>query len=242
MEQATDAQQAVLLRSEPMPEDAVKVKGYDFNQGVDHDKLLQSFLTTGFQATNLGLAIEEVQRMLDWSLADEPVKEGEDEELRDPEARKKVKTKIFLGYTSNMISAGVRDTIRFLVQHKMVDVIVTTAGGIEEDFIKCMADTYLGDFSLKGRDLRLKGINRIGNLLVPNDNYVKFEEWMMPILDQMLHEQKTEGAHWTPSRMIHRLGKEIDNPDSNDIPVYCHDEAVSAACAIAGDVMLRCGQ
>jgi deoxyhypusine synthase len=32
----------------------------------------------------------------------------------------------------------------------MVDVIVTTAGGIEEDFIKCMGHTYMGDFALKG--------------------------------------------------------------------------------------------
>ena len=33
---------------------------------------------------------------------------------------------IFLGYTSNMASCGVRETIRFLVQHKMVDCIVWT--------------------------------------------------------------------------------------------------------------------
>ena len=33
---------------------------------------------------------------------------------------------------------------------------------------------------------------RIGNLLVPNDNYCKFEDWQMPILDQMLLEQNTE--------------------------------------------------
>ena len=32
-----------------------------------------------------------------------------------------------------------------------------------------MADTYLGDFALNGAMLRRKGINRIGNLLVPND-------------------------------------------------------------------------
>ena len=38
-----------------------------------------------------------------------------------------------------------------------------------------------------------KGINRIGNLLVPNDNYVKFEDWMLPILDAMLLEQKEKG-------------------------------------------------
>ena len=31
-----------------------------------------------------------------------------------------------------------------------------------------MAPTYLGDFALNGRDLRLKGRNRIGNLIVPN--------------------------------------------------------------------------
>jgi deoxyhypusine synthase len=73
-----------------------------------------------------------------------------------------------------MISAGIRETIRFLVQHKFVDVVITTAGGIEEDIIKCFADTYLGDFALRGKDLKQKGINRIGNLLAPNDNYIKY--------------------------------------------------------------------
>ena len=71
-------------------------------------------------------------------------------------------------------------------------MVVSTAGGIEEDFIKCMAPTFLGDFYLKGKDLRERGINRIGNLLVPNDNYCHFEDWIMPILDQMLLEQKEQ--------------------------------------------------
>ncbi len=34
-------------------------------------------------------------------------------------------------------------------------------------------------------DLREHGINRIGNMLVPNENYCKFEEWLTPILDEM---------------------------------------------------------
>ena len=62
---------------------------------------------------------------------------------------------------------------------------MTTAGGIEEDFIKCLAHTYMGDFALKGANLRSRGLNRIGNMLVPNDNYCKFETWIIPILDQM---------------------------------------------------------
>lgn len=83
-----------------------------------------------------------------------------------------------------------RDTIRFLVQHRLVDCLVTTAGGIEEDLIKCLAPTYIGDFNMDGRKLREDGINRIGNLLVPNVNYCLFEDWVMPHLDSMLEEQR----------------------------------------------------
>jgi deoxyhypusine synthase len=139
-----------------------------------------------------------------------------------------MKCKIFLGYTSNMISSGLRETIKFLCKHKLVHCIVSSAGGVEEDFIKCLAPTYLGEFHLAGKDLRLQGINRIGNLLVPNDNYCKFEDWIMPIFDKMLEEQKRGEEKWTPSKLINRLGKEINNPDSvyywcwkNNIPVYC---------------------
>mmetsp|Transcript_8716 Transcript_8716/g.15292 ORF Transcript_8716/g.15292 Transcript_8716/m.15292 type:complete len:392 (+) Transcript_8716:167-1342(+) len=219
------ASQAVLVVSEEIPETPT-VQGYDFNDGIDLNKLLESYTRMGFQGTNLGLAIEEINKMLKWRLSDEPIKEGED--LTDMEERKKVKCTIFLSYTSNLISSGLREVLRFLVEHKLVDAICTTAGGVEEDFIKCLAPTYLGDFALPGRELRLKGLNRIGNLLVPNSNYCKFEDWMDPILDKMVDEQRDEGKIWTPSSMIHRFGKEINDPSSvyywaykNDIPVFC---------------------
>ena len=72
------------------------------------------------------------------------------------------------------------------------------------------------------------GLNRVGNLLVPNDNYCKFEDWIMPILDSLLDEQRKNGMAWTPSKVIHRLGKEINDESSvcywaykNNIPVFC---------------------
>eukprot|EP00240_Pyramimonas_obovata_P012680 CAMPEP_0118946188 /NCGR_PEP_ID=MMETSP1169-20130426/43766_1 /TAXON_ID=36882 /ORGANISM="Pyramimonas obovata, Strain CCMP722" /LENGTH=236 /DNA_ID=CAMNT_0006892099 /DNA_START=1 /DNA_END=707 /DNA_ORIENTATION=+ len=167
--------------------------------------------------------------MIDWRLSDEPVNTANPgEEGLSDEERKNVRCKIFFGYTSNLISAGTREVIRYLFQHSMIDVAVTTAGGIEEDLIKCMADTYMGDFTLSGKVLRQRGLNRIGNMLVPNDNYCKFEDWIMPILDEMLKEQQEDGVVWTPSKMIWRFGKEINNPDSvlywaykNQIPIYC---------------------
>jgi len=189
------------------------VRGYDFNKGLDYNALLESMKTSGFQATNFGLAVDEINKMLYWKSA-EP---GEED----------AKCTIYLGYTSNMISCGMREIIRYLCQHKLVDIIVTTAGGVEEDFIKCLAPTLIGDFALDGATLREKGLNRIGNLLIPNDNYCLFEDWVMPILEKMVEEQ-AKGFHWTPSKFIDRLGKEINNPDSvyywthkNNIPVFC---------------------
>ena len=39
------------------------VQGYDFNAGVDYHALLQSYKYSGFQATNFGLAVEEINRL-----------------------------------------------------------------------------------------------------------------------------------------------------------------------------------
>ncbi|KAI7748120.1 hypothetical protein M8C21_007850, partial [Ambrosia artemisiifolia] len=205
-----------------------KIQGNDSNQGLNYSQILNPLGSSGSQASNLTNAIEIVNQMLEWRLSHEEVTEDCSEEERNPTYRESVRCKIFLGFTSNLISSGVRDIIRYLAQHRMVDVIVTTTGGIEEDIIKCLADTYRGDFSLPGAALRSKGLNRIGNLLVPNDNYCKFQDWIIPIFDQMFEEQKTEHALWTPSRVIARLGKEINNESSylnwaykNDIPVFC---------------------
>lgn len=41
-----------------------EVKGYDFNQGVNYDRILSTYIHTGFQASNLGKAINEVNRMV----------------------------------------------------------------------------------------------------------------------------------------------------------------------------------
>ncbi len=73
-------------------------------------------------------------RQIAWRLSDEPP--GPADAGLAPAARAATRAKIFLGFTSNLASAGVREHVRFLVQHRMVDVVVTTAGGVEEDLIK----------------------------------------------------------------------------------------------------------
>ncbi len=182
----------------------IPVKGYDFSAGVDYAAVMRRAATTGFQATHLSQAIEITRQMI---AAD---------------------ATIFLGYTSNMVSSGLRDVFRYLVQEKKVQVIVTTAGGIEEDIMKCLGDFILGDFRMKGAELRNKGINRIGNVLVSNNRYVAFEQWAQPILETLYQEHRHHGTTITPSELIWKLGETINNPESicywawkHKIPIYC---------------------
>ncbi|MEK6971111.1 MAG: deoxyhypusine synthase [archaeon] len=182
----------------------IPVKGIDFSKKVELDTLLDSLPTSGFQATHLGKAIGIVKKM------------------------RKENVTIFLGATSNQISSGNREIIRYLVQNKMIDCLVTTTGGIEEDIIKTHAPFLVGDFRLDGAALRKNGINRIGNLLAPNERYVWFESFFQPLLEELIIEQKKIGRVFSPSEVIHRMGKKIGKEDSvlywaakHTIPVFC---------------------
>ena len=176
------------------------VKGFDFNQNFNFTKFLESYATTGFQATNLGKAIQIVRKM------------------------REEKATIFLSYTSNIVSSGLRDIIRWLAEHKKINYLITTAGGIEEDILKCFGDFYVGNFDVKGRQLFNVGVARIGNLFVPNDRYAAFEQFMDPFLEKIYQKQKIiSGVDF-----LRELGKTINDKNSilfwaykNNIPVLC---------------------
>lgn len=179
------------------------VKGYDFSKAFDFRKFLASYHTTGFQATQLWKSVEVIKEM------------------------KRENATIFLAYTSNMVSSGLREIIAHLSRKKLVDVLVTTAGGVEEDFIKTLKSFVLGSFHADDSKLRNNGINRIGNIFVPNDRYIAFEKKMMPFLEK-LHARQKQGKITSPSGFAFELGKETKDKKSilywasrNGIPVFC---------------------
>ena len=182
----------------------ISIKGYEFNQGIDYDKIIEDYASTGFQASSFAKAISVIDKMI------------------------LEKCTIYLGYTSNIVTSGLREVIRYLAEHKKINVLVTTAGGIEEDIIKCLGDFKLGEFSASGEVLNKKGVNRAGNIYIPNSLYCKFEEFVTPLLEKLYMEQKESGKIISVSDFIKILGKEINNEESiyywaskNNIKVYC---------------------
>ncbi len=191
-----DPREQILKKAEDIGGEEIK------GPWLDNDLNLKEFLkemgNIGFQATHLGIAIDILKEM------------------------RKEKATIFLSYTSNMISSGLREVIAWLVKHKYVDLIVTTGGGIEEDIIKTYKPFIKGSFQTIDTELREKGINRIGNILVPNDRYIWFEKFMTNIFKEI------EGKTLQPSQLIKLMGEKINDEKSvlywaarNNIPIYC---------------------
>jgi deoxyhypusine synthase len=177
-----------------------KIQGFALKKGQKISSLVEQMETYGLQASNLSQAVKILKKM------------------------KKENSTVFLTFTSNMVSSGLRELFAQVVKEKLVDVIITTAGSIEEDFIKSGKSFLLGSFSMDDLELNKKGINRIGNILVPNDRYIWFEKKIQPILKEMYSEKKI----WAPVEITKRLGEKINDKKSflywankNNIPVFC---------------------
>lgn len=192
------------FRKTNYPENFVPVKGFDFNKQFDFKEFLEAYKTTGFQATHLGVAIDLIKKMREENLT------------------------ILLSYTSNMATSGLRDVIAYLVKNKFVHALCTTAGGVEEDIMKCFKPFVLGDFKADSKELYIRGMNRTGNIYTPDDIYIQFEKFLLPILEKFYQRQKTEGKIVNTQELIEELGKNVNDESSivywavkNNIPMFC---------------------
>jgi deoxyhypusine synthase len=185
-----------------------KIRGYDFEKEFDAQKFFEAYGDTGFQATNLARAIKLVRKM------------------------QREKVTIFLGFTSNISSSGLRDIITYLVKHKLVHFLVTTTGGLEEDVIKTHGDFLHGSFEADGAYLRKNGVNRTGNIFIPNERYIWFYEYMKKFLAKIYAKQKQTGKLVDSVEFVKELGKDMEGLENheesftywaykNKIPLLC---------------------
>ncbi len=166
---------------------------------IDPKNIFSDFEHIGFQATNLGRAVRLIEKM------------------------KRERATIFLTFTANIIASGLRGIFADMCRRRFVDVIITTGGSLDHDLIRTEKSYLLGDFDLDDGELHKKGINRIGNILVPNDRYEFLEKRMQDIFEKMYNEKKVV----SPSEIAKAIGKSVSDKDSflywcakNNIPVF----------------------
>ena len=77
----------------------------------------------------------------------------------------------FLSFVGALMSTGVRGIIRDMIKNKMFECIITTCGALDHDIARTYNRYYAGDFRMDDFTLLKKKIHRLGNILVPMNNY-----------------------------------------------------------------------
>ena len=178
-----------------------KVKDFKWTKNLKTEELVNSLGSIGFQSVELKRAVDTAIKM------------------------KKNGAKIFLTFTSNMVTSGLRGFFAQLIRLGIPDVIVTTVGGLEEDIMKAHGEEFIvGDFHSDDIELHEKGINRVGNLYIPNEAYIKFEDLMKPMLTEVYKKKK----RITTSELLKEFGSQLNDENSilyqahkNNVPIFC---------------------
>lgn len=177
------------------------VKDFKWTKGMKVKDLVNSYENIGYQSIELKRASDVMVKM------------------------KKDSARIFLTFTSNMVTSGLRGFFAQIIRLGMADVIVTTVGGLEEDIMKSIGEKFkIGNFETDDVELHEQGINRIGNLLINNESYMNLEDKLLPMLDILYKKKK----RWAVSELLKEIGLMLEDKDSilyqaarNNIPIFC---------------------
>ena len=177
------------------------VKDFLWKPNLTASELVESFGNLGFQALELKEAQDVILKM------------------------QRSNTKTFLTFTSNMTTSGLRGFFAQLIQLGLIDVVVTTSGSIEEDLMKALGENFqISSFNADDVQLHEKGENRIGNLTIRNESYMRFEDKMSELLTSIYEKQKVI----TASELLKQIGLKLNDESSflyqaakNNVPIYC---------------------
>jgi deoxyhypusine synthase len=178
-----------------------KVKDFLWKPNMSLVECVDKFGNLGYQAIELSESVKVVLKM------------------------KKSGSKIFLTFTSNMVTSGLRGFFAQLCSKKIPNILVTTSGSIEEDIMKSLGEDFeLSNFYADDISMYERGENRVGNLLIRNESYMKFEDKMNEFLTKIYEKKKRIST----SELLKEIGLIIKDKNSilyqaakNNISIYC---------------------
>ena len=113
-----------------------------------------------------------------------------------------------LSFPAALVATGTRGVIKELIKRKLFDIVITTCGTLDHDLARIWKGYYHGSFSMDDAELHKKGVNREGNILIPNESYGEIlEEKMQPVLEKIYRSKKD----LAPYELVWEFGKSLEN-------------------------------
>lgn len=131
----------------------------------------------------------------------------------------------FLSFPACVVATGLRGAIAEAIERGMFDVVITTCGTLDHDLARAWGGAYYaGSFAYDDAMLHRMRINRLGNVLVPNESYgTLLEKRMQPVLEALARQK----GEWGGRELIHEFGKRLKDKRSilhqaarRNVPVY----------------------
>ena len=104
----------------------------------------------------------------------------------------------WLSFPAALCATGTRSFFVELIKRKLVHVVITTCGTLDHDLARTFKQYYHGDFDLDDVALGEVGLNRLGNVVIPNECYGDIlEQKVLPWLDEIGEERGSKsGSPW----------------------------------------------
>jgi len=113
----------------------------------------------------------------------------------------------FVSFVGAVVSTGLRGIIKDMIKNKWFDVVITTCGALDHDIAKHYAHYNEGSFTMDDNELADQNIHRLGNVLVPMENYGPLiEEKMQSFLEE---EYKNGVKEMSTSEICKMIGKHL---------------------------------
>lgn len=129
----------------------------------------------------------------------------------------------FLSFVGSIISTGARGIIKDMLKRKMFDCVITTCGALDHDIARTSTKYYSGDFRMDDKLLYKKNIHRLGNVLVPQNNYGPVIEKKVQDCLNELYQKGLQNV--STFEITKKIGSTLDETSflywayKNDIPV-----------------------
>ena len=131
----------------------VPVEDYDFSQISDVRSLIdQMGKAGGFTATKLARARDILKKAISKSHKDGCLN--------------------WLSFPACLCATGTRGFFVEALKRRAYNVVITTCGTLDHDIARSYRKYFHGDFSLDDVALGEEGLNRLGNVVVPNECYL----------------------------------------------------------------------
>ncbi|MBU0466522.1 MAG: deoxyhypusine synthase family protein [Nanoarchaeota archaeon] len=189
-----------------------KVKPIKLEKDMKVSELVGQMKDAGFGARKIGRAAEIVKKMF----ADE-------------------ECKVFFGLAGAMVPAGMKQIVIDLIRQKKIDVLVTTGANLTHDLIESLGDEHYHCDSWDDEEFHEKGYDRMYNVLMKNEVYVKLENFFEDNWDALKGEKTIKGF----LKKIGELLSEKNSLNDSGEKIFESKQGGESSEGVVGDSILK---